>query len=290
MSQTLERMGDPHNLLTLASEAEAAGWDGFFLWDHLLLYRQADIPVIDAWVALAAIAARTERMRLGPMITPVARRRPWKLAREVVSLDHLSRGRAVLGVGLGAPADAEFQCFGEDPADRVRARKLDEALGILDGLERGERFQHQGEYFQIEEVTFHPRPVQTPRVPIWVAGFWPNKAPLRRAARWDGVFPLKMPPVPPIGLTPSSIAWSALWLTPAELRESITFVRQHRTVEGHFDIVASGATPVNERAKAREVVAAFQEVGATWWLEWLDEQRGTFAQLREHVRKGPPRI
>ena len=282
--------GDPHNLLALAGEAEAAGWDGFFLWDHLLLYRQADIPVVDAWVALSAIAARTERMRLGPMITPAARRRPWKLAREVVSLDHLSRGRAILGVGLGAPADAEFQCFGEDPTDRVRARKLDEALGILDGLERGESFQHQGEYFHIEEVTFRPRPVQTPRVPIWVAGFWPNKAPLRRAARWDGVFPLKMPSVPPIGLSPSSITWSALWLTPAELRESITFVRQQRTAEGPFDIVASGATPVNERAKAREVIAAFQEAGATWWLEWLDEQRGTFAQMREHVRKGPPRM
>lgn len=282
--------GDPHNLLILASEAEAAGWDGFFLWDHLLLYRQADIPVVDAWIALAAIAARTERMRLGPMITPAARRRPWKLAREVVSLDHLSRGRAILGVGLGAPADAEFQCFGEDPADRVRARKLDEALDILDGLERKESFQHQGEYFHIEEVTFYPRPVQTPRVPIWVAGFWPNKAPLRRAARWDGVFPLKMPSSPPIGLTPSSITWLVLWLTPAELRESIAFVRQHRTTEGHFDIIASGATPVNEQAKAREVVAAFQESGATWWLEWLDEQRGTFAQMREHVRKGPPRI
>jgi alkanesulfonate monooxygenase SsuD/methylene tetrahydromethanopterin reductase-like flavin-dependent oxidoreductase (luciferase family) len=282
--------GDPHNLLILASEAEAAGWDGFFLWDHLLLYRHADIPVVDAWIALAAIAARTERMRLGPMITPAARRRPWKLAREVVSLDHLSRGRAILGVGLGAPADAEFQYFGEDPTDRVRARKLDEALGILDGLERGESFQHQGEYFHIEDVLFLPRPVQTPRVPIWVAGFWPNKAPLRRAARWDGVFPLKPPPVPPVGLSPSSITWSTMWLTPAELRECMTVVRQHRTTEGHFDLVASGATPVNERAKAQEVVAAFQETGATWWLEWLDEQRGTFAQMREHIRKGPPKI
>ena len=281
--------GDPHNLLTLAGEAEAAGWDGFFLWDHLLLYRRSDIPVVDAWVALSAIAARTERIRLGPLITPAARRRPWKLAREVVSLDHLSRGRAILGVGLGAPADAEFQCFGEDPTDRVRARKLDEALSILDGLERGESFQHQGEYFHIEDVLFLPRPIQTPRVPIWVAGFWPNKAPMRRAARWDGVFPLKMPPVAPVGLSPSSITWSALWLTPTELRDSLTFAEQHRTANGPFDVVASGATPVNDRTKAQDVVAAFQEAGATWWLEWLDEQRGTFAQMREHIRKGPPK-
>ena len=110
--------GDPHNLLTLATEAEAAGWDGFFLWDHLLIFPGAAVPFVDAWVTLAGIATRTERMRLGPMITPVARRRPWKLAREIVSLDQLSRGRAVLGVGLGNPADVEFQYFGEDPADR----------------------------------------------------------------------------------------------------------------------------------------------------------------------------
>jgi hypothetical protein len=116
--QNFGEYGDPHNLLTLACEAEDAGWDGFFLWDHLLLYRHSDIPFIDAWVALGAIAARTKRLRLGPLITPVARRRPWKLAREVVSLDHLSQGRTILGVGLGAPADAEFECFGEDPDDR----------------------------------------------------------------------------------------------------------------------------------------------------------------------------
>jgi alkanesulfonate monooxygenase SsuD/methylene tetrahydromethanopterin reductase-like flavin-dependent oxidoreductase (luciferase family) len=278
--------GDPHNLLTLAAEAETAGWDGFFLWDHLLIFSRAAVPFVDAWVALAAIATRTERMRLGPMITPVARRRPWKLARELVSLDHLSRGRAVLGVGLGNPADVEFQYFGEDPADRVRARKLDEALGIVDGLQRGESFQHDGEYFHLEAMTFLPRPVQTPRVPVWVAGNWPNKLPMRRAARWDGVFPLKQPSSVSVG----SMAFSDMWLAPTDLREIVAFVRQHRTTEGHFDVVASGATPVNEPAHAREVVAAFQEVGATWWLEWLDEQRGTFAKMREHIQQGPPRI
>src|ERR1043166_5357034 len=173
--------GDPHNLLTLAEDAEAAGWDGFFLWDHFLLYRRSDITVVDAWVALAAIAARTERIRLGPLITPAARRRPWKLAREIVSLDHLSRGRAILGVGLGAPPDAEFQCFGEDPSDRIRAEKLDEALTIIDGLSSGQPFQHRGRHFEIEEITFRPHPIQKPRVPIWVAAMWPNRGPLRRA-------------------------------------------------------------------------------------------------------------
>ena len=185
--------GDPHNLIALAPDAERTGWDGFFLWDHLLLYRHSDIPVVDAWVALAAIASHTERLRLGPVITPLARRRPWKVAREIVSLDHLSRGRAVLGVGLGAPPDAEFECFGEDPSDRVRAQKLDEALTVVDGLVRGEPFSHRGDNFRIEDVKFVPRAVQTPRVPVWVAGFWPNKPPMRRAARWDGVFHLKRP-------------------------------------------------------------------------------------------------
>ena len=287
--QNFGEYGHPHNLLALALDAEEAGWDGFFIWDHLLLYRHSDIPFVDAWVALAAIAALTKRLRLGPVITPVARRRPWKLAREVVSLDHLSRGRAVLGVGLGAPADAEFQCFGEDPDDRVRARKLDEALSVLVGLWSGEVFNHHGEYFHVEDVKFIPRPIQSPRVPIWVAGFWPNKPPMRRAARWDGVFPLKMPPVPLVGLEPGAAPWSALWLQPRELSEAVNYVSEHRITSGSFDVIASGATPLGETARGQEMVGAFREVGATWWLEWLDEQRGTFAQMREHIRQGPPR-
>ena len=286
--------GDPHNLLTLATEAEAAGWDGFFLWDHLLLFPQADMPFVDAGVALAAIAARTERMLLGPMITPLARRRPGKLAREIVSLDHLSRGRAVLGVGVGGPADVEFEYFGEDPADRVRADKLDEALEIIDGLQREESFQHDGAYFHLEAMTFLPRSVQTPRVPVWVAGFWPNKRPLRRAARWDGVFPLKIPSTMqetgPTGDEVSEVKFSDTWLSPTELREIMAYVQQYRTTAGPYDVVASGGTPVDEPAQAREMVAEFREVGATWWLGWLDEQRGTFAQMREHIRKGPPRV
>ena len=213
--------GDPHNLLTLAREAEDSGWDGFFLWDHLLLYRHSDIPFVDAWVALGAIAARTERLRLGPLITPAARRRPWKLTREAVSLDHLSHGRAILGVGLGAPPDAEFECFGEDSDDRVRARKLDEALEVIDGLWRGEDFSHQGEFYRVDNVKFVPRAIQSPRVPIWVAGFWPSKPPLRRAERWDGVFPLKRPPVPLVGLAPGVAPWSLLWLQPQELGQAI---------------------------------------------------------------------
>ena len=174
--QNFGEYGDPHNLVALAVEAEQAGWDGFFLWDHLLLYRQSDIPFVDAWVALAAIAARTERLRLGPVITPVARRRPWKLAREIVSLDRLSRGRLIFGAGLGAPPDAEFECFGEDPSDHVRARKLDEALAVLelDGFLSGETFSHDGDFFHIDGVKLVQRPVQSPRVPVWVGDSGPT--------------------------------------------------------------------------------------------------------------------
>jgi hypothetical protein len=288
--QNFGEYSDPHNLVALALDAEEAGWDGFFLWDHLLLYRHSDIPFVDAGIALAAIAARTERLKLGPVITPVARRRPWKIARELVSLDHLSRGRAVLGVGLGAPADAEFECFGEDPDDRVRARRLDEGLEIIAGLWRGEEFTHSGEFFHIENVKFVPGPLQNPRIPIWVAGFWPNKPPMRRAARWDGMFPLKLPPVRLAGLAPGAAPWSMLWLQPQELGEAVNYVRSHRTANSFFDVIASGATPLGERAEGWEIVQAFHEAGASWWLEWLDEQRGSFAEMRDHVRKGPPKI
>jgi Luciferase-like monooxygenase len=196
----------------------------------------------------------------------------------------------VLGVGLGAPPDAEFKCFGEDPNDRVRGRKLDEALSVLSGLCRGEPFSHHGEYFNVDDVRFVPRVIQTPSVPIWVAGFWPNRAPMRRAARWDGVFPLKSPPVPLVDLAPGTAPWSALWLRPDELGEAVDYVREHRTTNGPFEVIASGGTPLGEKGRAQDIVKSFEEVEATWWLEWLDEQRGTFAQMREHIRQGPPKI
>jgi alkanesulfonate monooxygenase SsuD/methylene tetrahydromethanopterin reductase-like flavin-dependent oxidoreductase (luciferase family) len=209
----------------------------FFLWDHLAL--MSGVPIIDAWVAMAAIAAATEKMRIGPLITPVARRRPWKLAREVVSLDHLSEGRAVLGVGLGEPAQLEYQCFGESPDSRVRAEKLDEALEVIVGLWSGTKFRHRGAHYRIDYITFMPKPLQIPRVPIWVAGLWPHKAPMRRAVRWDGVFPLRAFPQ-----GAQSWTWSSLWLTPPELADIQRFVSANRVERhGSFDVIASGATP-----------------------------------------------
>ena len=144
-------------------------------------------------------------------------------------------------------------------------------------------------------MTFLPRPVQRPRVPVWVAAFWPNKAPLRRAARWDGVFPLKWPSAinpetGPTGHAVTELKCSEYWLTPKELREIIAIIRSHGITAEPYDVVASGGTPFNAPTRAREMVEEFQEVGATWWLEFLHEQRGTFAEIREHVRRGPPQL
>lgn len=281
--------GDPHNLLELALIAESAGWDGVFLWDHILLHRHSAIPMVDAWVALSAIAARTSRILLGPLVTPLARRRPWKVAREIISLDALSRGRALLGIGLGAPADAEFECFGEDPADKVRAKKMDEAIEIVAALQSSEPTSFHGTHFHVDDVRFCPPPVQQPHVPVWVAGFHPNVRPMQRAAKWQGVFPLQAPSTSAEHVDAADVLWSTMWLTPGQLRECVEMVSQYRESMTGFDVVASGGTPPREPAAGKRLVAEFQTVGATWWLEWLDEQRGSYAEMLDHIRQGPPR-
>src|SRR5262249_41581277 len=167
----LAAFSDPNTLVDLAKTAEATGWDGVFVWDSLLFDQQWMPPIVDPWIILAAIAASTERVKIGTMIAQLARRRPWKVAREVVTLDHLSGGRMILGVGLGSSAAAEFEQFGEEGDARVRADKLDECLDILNGLWSGTPFSYQGKYYQLKETTFLPKPVQQPRVPIWVAGY-----------------------------------------------------------------------------------------------------------------------
>jgi len=169
-------LADPRRLADLAVAAEDRGWDGFFVWDHI---RYTDVgPVADPWVALSAVACATESVRIGPLVTPLARRRVHKLARETVTLDHLSGGRLVLGVGLGSDSHGELGPFGEESDPRERARLLDDGLERLTAYWGGE---------------FEPSPVQRPRIPIWVAARWPNRRPVRRAARWDGLFPIDLP-------------------------------------------------------------------------------------------------
>ncbi|MBL7080063.1 LLM class flavin-dependent oxidoreductase [Candidatus Bathyarchaeota archaeon] len=259
---------DPSVLAMLAWEAEEADWDGFFIWDHI----HGDMPFGDPTVALAAIATRTEGIRFGAMITPLARRRPWKVAREMVSLDQLSGGRLMMGVGLGNPP-AEFEAFGEPASPRVRAEKLDEALEVITGLWAGEPFSYQGEHFDVEEVTFLPKPLQSPRIPIWVGGFWPNRAPMRRAARFDGVYPAR--------------DWPDT-LSVEDLREIIGYIQGHRTGSGDFDVVAGGLTP-GDPEKGAEIVEPWRAVGATWWSEDINGWRGSLDEMRERIRAGPPR-
>ncbi|HET7042911.1 MAG TPA: LLM class flavin-dependent oxidoreductase, partial [Gemmatimonadales bacterium] len=259
--------GDCRVLAGLARNAEAAGWDGFFIWDHLLFWKGMDMPIVDPWVALAAIALATERVRIGPMVAPLARRRPWKAAREAVSIDHLSNGRLILGVGLGEPVQADFAPFGEATDPRVRARQLDESLDLLTGLWSGKPFSYAGEHFRIDDVTFLPPPVQSPRIPIWVAGVWPNKPPVRRAARWDGYFPIRsgddgeFPPV-----------------TAADARAIGTYLAAHRTSADPIDLVITGQT--HNRPQDIERVSALAAVGTTWWLESLDPWDSTLDETR----------
>ncbi len=270
---SVPNIGDLDRLIELGVQAEVHGWDGFFLWDHMAFARDLPILVFDPWVALAAVATRTERIRLGTMMTPLPRRRPWKLARETVTLDHLSRGRLVFGVGLGYPRDADFELLGEDPDERVRAEKLDEGLDVLVGLWSGEPVELSGVHFRVHVTRFLPVPIQRPRIPVWVAGMWPNRAPFRRAGRWDGVFP--------IGVTGDG---QPTLLSAETLAEVLRYVARHRRGSGPFDAVASGLANGD-----REVVRPFEEAGATWWFESDEGYAGWEDRVLARIRGGPPR-
>ena len=239
-----DELADPRLLMELASLAEEKGWDGFFLWDHIR-YRAPTRAVLDPWIALSAIALATERIRIGPMVTPVARRRPHKLARETVTLDLLSQGRLTLGVGLGGDRNGELGPFGDETDPKARARLLDDGLARLAG-------------YWAEE--FQPGPVQIPRIPVWVASRWPNRRPLRRAARWDGLFPIEMP-------------------EPAALAELAADVMDLRDDPGApFDLVAE-VNPGDEPGP-------WEAAGATWVLTSFD-QSPLQSEVREAIEAGP---
>src|SRR5215469_503204 len=265
---------NPITLATLAREAEDSGWDGFFIWDHIQV--NWPDPVADPWIALAAIAVATERIRIGALVTPIARRHPWKLARETVTLDHLSNGRLVMGAGLGLDVFGELSAFGVSTDDRVRAEMLDEGLQILNGLWSGEKFSFAGQYYQVKETQFLPPPIQQPRIPIWLAGTWPRKRPFRRAARYDGVIPIG-----------SDIEKA---LTPEDIGAIAAFVRANRTGQAPFDIVHSGVTSGISGSADADVLAPYASAGATWWLEAVWPWKQSFEEFRSRIRKGPPRL
>jgi alkanesulfonate monooxygenase SsuD/methylene tetrahydromethanopterin reductase-like flavin-dependent oxidoreductase (luciferase family) len=269
---------DPDTFVRLARSAEAADWDGLFVWDHMLIDRGWDAPIADPWTLLAAAAAVTDQFRLGPRVTPLPRRRPWVVARQGATLDALSHGRLTLGVGLGAPADAEFAAFGEDASPAVRAARLDEGLAIIDGLWRGEEVTFNGRHHQLDRVRFTPRPVQAPRIPIWVAGYWPHRSAFRRAAEWDGVFPASR-----------ATDETGAPIPIDELEQVLAVVRAARGPRGMvgFDVMVAGGTPADPAA-ARAIVDPYEHAGATWWSEGLNGWRGSLGEMEAHLAAGPP--
>ena len=277
---------DPKRLVELAVLAEDHGYDGFFLWDHLAFEPDGRLELADAMTTLGAIACRTERIRFGPMITPLARRRPWKVAKELTTLDTLSGGRLTFGVGLGEPTEIEFARFGEDPSGRVRAAKLDEGLQLIDQFLQGSTVNFDGEYFSIREATLAPRSVQHPRCPIWVAASLPARAGLRRATRWDGCFPVKVP-ASILDNTVSATEWREWWLTVDDYAYVAEFIRDARGSLDGFDLIAAGSTLDSSAAEARSQLAAVAATGATWWFEWLDDKPGHFDAARDLIARGP---
>ncbi len=256
---SLPNEGDPRRLVALAVDLERAGWDGFFLWDHVQISAAMHLDVVDPWTVLGAIATVTERIVLGTMVTPVARRRPWKLAREITTLDHLSGGRVIVGVGLGWPPDDEFGAFGEATSSRRHAEMLDEALPLLDLFLRGERVDHDGEYYQVH-AHLAPAAVQSPRPPIWVGTHLTNPRGIERARRWDGINPQVWPAV-----TPEQIASLVATLDRGP----------------GYDVVVG----IGPDAAVADLAAA----GATWGIAGMLSAEETFEQVRARLLAGPPR-
>jgi hypothetical protein len=261
--------GDARTAADFAHAAEAAGWDGFFVWE----------PVwgVDAWVALTAAAMRTERIRLGTLLSPVSRMRPWKLASEAATLDNLSGGRVIISVGLGA-LDTGFEQFGEVTDRKTRAKLLDEGLAIMDGLWQGQPFNFEGKHYQIKETTFNspPPPVQQPRIPIWVVGAWPRPKSMKRAIRWDGLLPAKM-----------TDTGQFATLVPDDIRAIKTYIDEHRTQTTPFDIIVEGTTPGDDPDTAAETIGRWVDAGATWWIEsmWETPEPDT---VLARIQQGPP--
>lgn len=272
--------GDINQLVTFAKEADQVGWDGFFLWDHL---RTIDLPAtdpfVDPWIAMTAMACNTTTLKLGALVTPLSRRRPWKVARESVTLDRLSGGRLVLGAGIGGDFYREFSGFGEEVGNQLHAAKLDEALQMLNELWSGEETSFTGEHYQLTEIQFHPTPVQQPRIPIWLAGIWPGTKPFQRAAKWDGIFPMYRGD----GEFPAE-----------EIANMRAYIQEFRTSDAPFDIVivtrshkpgSTNPAPTDEYLTRLEALRA---AGVTWSLQSLD-MKASIDDVMAVIRQGPPK-
>jgi len=239
-----DELSDPRVIARLAAEAEEREFDGFFIWDHVN-YRPPTRAVADPWVAMSAIATATEWLTIGALVTPLSRRRVQKVARETATLDLLSGGRLVFGAGLGVTDNGELEPFGEVVDPRERADLLDDGLDKLVAYWGGE---------------FEPVPVQHPRIPVWVAARWPNKRPIRRAARWDGLFPIDQD-------------------EPEQLAEMVAYVNEQRGErDGPFEIVVDNSPGTDPEP--------WREAGATWCLTGFGATP-TQAEVRAAIDAGP---
>lgn len=258
-----DELADPVVVARIAAEAEEAGWHGVFVWDHIR-WREPVQAVADPWITMAAIATATEALRFGPMVSAVVRRRPVKLARETATLDRLSGGRLILGVGIGGDRfGAEFSKTGEQLDEKVRGQMLDEELQILRAAWSGEPVRHHGEHYTVDDMRFLPRPVQEPGVPVWTAGFPGKVKPLRRAAVNDGFFPVNLE-------------------HPDEFAEAVGKVQALRAeagLDGPYDFAV-------EREAGTDL-APYAAAGATWWLAAFDPESVTVDEVRGVLREGP---
>ncbi|TYB49210.1 LLM class flavin-dependent oxidoreductase [Actinomadura chibensis] len=269
---------DVRALARVAAAAEQAGWDALFVWDHVVHVKSERKSFADPWMLLTAAALATSRIKLGTLVTPVARRRPQQLARQVATLDVLSGGRVIFGAGLGGPVSDEYGAFGETTDKTVLAERLDEGLDLLARYWTGEPVTHHGPHYRVDDVALLPATVQRPRPPVWIAGFWPNRRPMRRAARWDGAVPLFGPGSH--GYAPSA----------DDVRELTGYVRRHREDDGPFEIVVGGLSPADN---ARDLIGPLADAGATWWDErqWLDsDDIDKYAPVMRRIEQGPPTL
>lgn len=264
---------DPRVLIELAREAEQAGWNGFFLTDALMYHADGHEPLTDTFTGLAAIAARTTHIRIGAAVAILPRRLPWQVARETAAIDQLSNGRLTLGVGIGGETDVEYSKFGQSGEPKILGEKLDECLDIITGLWTGEEFSYNGKHYRIDRAHFTPIPIQRPRIPIWIGGSWPNKPPFRRAARWDGVIPIKHE--------------KTINLEPSDLLEIRRFVERHRmNTRAPFDVAIVGNAQSKEEIELRRL--QYEHQGITWWLKYLPAHRNSIREMHEQVKEGPP--
>jgi len=269
--------GEPAFQCELAQAAEAALWHGVFVPDGIAIqdFSGNAMPLFDPWVMLAAIAAKTQRIRIGPLIAAVPRRRPWKLAKETGTLDHLSNGRLILAAGLGAsPDDGAFSKVGEPTDLKTRAELMDECLAIVDGLWTGKPFSFTGKHYRVDNMTMVPAPIQKPRILTWVVGVWPKMKSMNRVLRWDGIVVQKYKAGPGQKTDPDDIK---------AIRE---FVEKHRSASNAFDIVVGGRTPRKNPKSVLPHVKSLADAGATWWLEemWSVNEK----DYRRRIEQGPP--